>query len=31
LVATVVGWAVLDQRLTPVQLAGMAIAFGAVV
>jgi probable blue pigment (indigoidine) exporter len=30
-VATAVGWAVLGQRLTPVQLAGMAIAFGAVV
>ena len=31
LVATVLGWAVLDQRLTPVQVGGMALAFGAVV
>jgi probable blue pigment (indigoidine) exporter len=31
LVATVVGWAVLDQALTPVQIAGMVLAFGAVV
>jgi probable blue pigment (indigoidine) exporter len=31
IVATVVGWAVLGQRLTPVQLLGMAVAFGAVV
>jgi probable blue pigment (indigoidine) exporter len=31
LTATVVGWAALDQSLTPVQLAGMTLAFGAVV
>ncbi|HEU4346466.1 MAG TPA: EamA family transporter [Actinoplanes sp.] len=31
LVATVVGWAVLGQALTPVQIAGMMLAFGAVV
>jgi probable blue pigment (indigoidine) exporter len=31
LVATVLGWAVLDQRLTPVQVGGMLLAFGAVV
>jgi probable blue pigment (indigoidine) exporter len=31
LVATVVGWAALDQRLTAVQVLGMLIAFGAVV
>lgn len=30
LVATVVGWAALGQALTPVQLAGMLVAFGAV-
>jgi probable blue pigment (indigoidine) exporter len=30
-VATVVGWAALGQRLTPAQLAGMTLAFGAVV
>jgi probable blue pigment (indigoidine) exporter len=30
-VATAVGWAVLGQRLTPAQLAGMVLAFGAVV
>ncbi|MDI6101604.1 DMT family transporter [Actinoplanes sp. NEAU-A12] len=30
LTATVAGWAALGQALTPVQLAGMAIAFGAV-
>jgi probable blue pigment (indigoidine) exporter len=30
-VATVVGWAALGQRLTPAQVAGMALAFGAVV
>ncbi|MFI7599469.1 DMT family transporter [Actinoplanes sp. NPDC049681] len=30
LVATVVGWAVLGQALTPVQLLGMVVAFGAV-
>jgi probable blue pigment (indigoidine) exporter len=29
-VATAVGWAVLGQRLTPVQISGMALAFGAV-
>lgn len=28
--ATLVGWAALDQSLTPVQLAGMLLAFGAV-
>lgn len=31
LVATVVGWAVLGQSLTGVQVAGMVLAFGAVV
>ncbi|MGC0403292.1 putative blue pigment (indigoidine) exporter [Streptomyces sp. SAI-126] len=31
LTAAVVGWAALDQTLTPVQLAGMALAFGATV
>ncbi|MGW2620614.1 EamA family transporter [Streptomyces sp. NPDC001500] len=31
LTAAVVGWAALDQALTPVQLAGMALAFGATV
>ncbi|GAA4928571.1 DMT family transporter [Actinoplanes utahensis] len=31
LTATLVGWAALGQSLTPVQLAGMALAFGAVV
>lgn len=31
LTAAVVGWAALDQTLTPVQLAGMAVAFGATV
>jgi probable blue pigment (indigoidine) exporter len=31
LTATVVGWAALGQALTPVQVAGMTIAFGAVV
>jgi probable blue pigment (indigoidine) exporter len=31
LTATVIGWAVLSQSLTPVQLAGMVLAFGAVV
>jgi probable blue pigment (indigoidine) exporter len=31
LVATAVGWAVLGQRLTITQLAGMTLAFGAVV
>jgi probable blue pigment (indigoidine) exporter len=31
LVATVVGWAVLGQGLTPAQLAGMTVASGAVV
>lgn len=31
LVATVVGWAVLGQALTPVQLLGMVVAFGAVI
>lgn len=31
LVATVLGWAALDQSLTPVQIAGMVLAFGAVV
>jgi probable blue pigment (indigoidine) exporter len=30
LVATVIGWAVLDQGLTGVQVLGMVIAFGAV-
>jgi probable blue pigment (indigoidine) exporter len=30
-VATAVGWAALDQRLTPVQIAGMVVAFGAVI
>lgn len=30
LVATVVGWAALGQGLTPVQLLGMLVAFGAV-
>ncbi|GIF13048.1 EamA family transporter [Actinoplanes teichomyceticus] len=29
--ATVIGWAALGQSLTPVQVGGMAIAFGAVV
>ena len=31
LTAAVVGWAALGQTLTPVQLAGMALAFGATV
>jgi probable blue pigment (indigoidine) exporter len=31
IVATALGWAVLDQHLTPTQLAGMVIALGAVV
>ncbi|MFI5966764.1 EamA family transporter [Streptomyces asoensis] len=31
LTAAVVGWAALGQALTPVQLAGMALAFGATV
>ncbi|MEV8591381.1 EamA family transporter [Streptomyces sp. NPDC052012] len=31
LTAAVVGWAALDETLTPVQLAGMALAFGATV
>ncbi|WP_428985969.1 EamA family transporter [Streptomyces pyxinicus] len=31
LTAAVVGWAALDQTLTPVQLAGLAVAFGATV
>ncbi|GAA2272039.1 EamA family transporter [Streptomyces hawaiiensis] len=31
LTAAVVGWAALDQTLTPVQLTGMALAFGATV
>ncbi|WP_086740576.1 EamA family transporter [Streptomyces glaucescens] len=31
LTAAVVGWAALDQTLTPVQLAGMVLAFGATV
>ncbi|MET7699349.1 EamA family transporter [Streptomyces sp. NPDC005485] len=31
LTAAVIGWAALDQALTPVQLAGMALAFGATV
>jgi probable blue pigment (indigoidine) exporter len=31
LVATVVGWAALGQALTPAQVAGMVLAFGAVV
>jgi probable blue pigment (indigoidine) exporter len=31
LVATVVGWAALGQGLTPAQVAGMVVAFGAVV
>ena len=31
LVATVIGWAVLSQSLTPLQVAGMLLAFGAVV
>lgn len=30
-VATALGWAVLGQRLTPAQVAGMVLAFGAVV
>jgi probable blue pigment (indigoidine) exporter len=30
-VATVAGWAALGQTLTPVQIAGMVLAFGAVV
>jgi probable blue pigment (indigoidine) exporter len=30
LVATVIGWAVLGQSLTPIQVLGMLIAFGAV-
>jgi probable blue pigment (indigoidine) exporter len=30
-VATVVGWALLGQSLTPLQIAGMLLAFGAVV
>lgn len=31
LTATLIGWAALGQTLTPVQLAGMTLAFGAVV
>ncbi|MEU3250217.1 EamA family transporter [Streptomyces sp. NPDC006997] len=31
LTATVVGWAALGEALTPVQVAGMAVAFGATV
>lgn len=31
LTAAVVGWAALGQTLTPVQLAGMTLAFGATV
>jgi probable blue pigment (indigoidine) exporter len=31
LTAAVVGWAALDQTLTPLQLAGMTLAFGATV
>lgn len=31
LTAAVVGWAALDETLTPVQLTGMALAFGATV
>lgn len=31
LTAAVIGWAALGQALTPVQLAGMAIAFGATI
>lgn len=31
LTAAVIGWAALGQALTPVQLAGMAVAFGATV
>lgn len=31
LTAAVVGWAALDQALTPLQLTGMALAFGATV
>jgi probable blue pigment (indigoidine) exporter len=31
LTAAIVGWAALDQTLTPLQLAGMALAFGATV
>ncbi|MFD3838880.1 EamA family transporter [Streptomyces sp. NPDC058642] len=31
LTAAIVGWAALGQTLTPVQLAGMAVAFGATV
>ncbi|MEU6351145.1 EamA family transporter [Streptomyces sp. NPDC047072] len=31
LTAALVGWAALDQTLTPVQVAGMAVAFGATV
>ncbi|GAA1597100.1 DMT family transporter [Actinoplanes couchii] len=31
LTATLIGWAALGQALTPVQLAGMIVAFGAVV
>jgi probable blue pigment (indigoidine) exporter len=31
LTAAIVGWAALGQALTPVQLAGMAVAFGATV
>jgi probable blue pigment (indigoidine) exporter len=31
LTAAVVGWAALGQTLTPVQTAGMALAFGATV
>ncbi|GIE88766.1 EamA family transporter [Actinoplanes regularis] len=31
LTATVIGWAVLGQSLTPVQVGGMVLAFGAVV
>ena len=31
LTAAIVGWAALDQALTPVQLAGMGLAFGATV
>jgi probable blue pigment (indigoidine) exporter len=30
-VATALGWALLSQRLTPVQLAGMALALGSVI
>lgn len=31
LTAAIVGWAALDQALTPLQLTGMALAFGATV